>query len=243
MASENGPRVAGYALGGPPGGAAEAPLAVAGEADPGVVELHAIPELAGDLLVVLVERLAVVGELAAAHEVAVAQPDLAEPVGIGQRLARGGDEVGLALGQDRLGLLEGADATARHHRRGVTGGADGARESPRPAARCGRTGRARRRSPWACTRSRTVRCRDRPPRRPWADARPRSGRPWTRTGSRRRPPRTARRTTPRPRAGCRPRSRRRRESGRRRRSRRPTRCRTAPRTSSGRRTRCSRAPP
>src|SRR4029453_16581190 len=68
--------------GGTPDWRREAPLAVASEADPGVVEAHAIPELAGDLLVVLVEPFAVVGELAAAHEVAVAQPDLAEPVGI-----------------------------------------------------------------------------------------------------------------------------------------------------------------
>src|SRR4029453_15396410 len=44
--------------GGTPGRRREAPLAVASEADRGVVEPHALPELAGDLLVVLVEPLA-----------------------------------------------------------------------------------------------------------------------------------------------------------------------------------------
>src|SRR6266404_5623265 len=70
------------------------------------VDLHAVPELARHLLVLLVQALAVVGELAAPHEGAVAEADLPEPVGIGQRLARGADEVGLAALEDALRLLE-----------------------------------------------------------------------------------------------------------------------------------------
>src|SRR5512145_3372273 len=71
-----------------------------------------VPELAGHLLVPLIEPLAIVGELAAPHEVTEAQPDLPEPVGVGETLARGAHEVGLATAQDALGLLEGVDAAA-----------------------------------------------------------------------------------------------------------------------------------
>src|SRR3979409_1994910 len=86
-----------------------AALAVAGERDVGGVELVAIPQLAGDLLVLLVERLAVVGELAAPDLVALALADLEEPVGVGQALARRGDQVGLTAREDGLGLRELAD--------------------------------------------------------------------------------------------------------------------------------------
>src|SRR5690349_23890928 len=84
---------------------AEPPLAVGGAAHAGRVDVEPIPQLAGDLLVVLVQALAVVGEVAAADEGAVAEADLAEPVGVGQRLPRGRHEVGLAAGQDGLGLI------------------------------------------------------------------------------------------------------------------------------------------
>src|SRR5207248_10353349 len=85
-------------------------LAVARQARVGRVDLHAVPELARHLLVLLIQALAVVGELAAPHEGTVAEADLSEPVGIGQRLARGADEVGLAAVEDAFRLLEGADA-------------------------------------------------------------------------------------------------------------------------------------
>src|SRR5690242_21014445 len=49
---------------------------------------RAIPELAGHRLVALIEALAVVRELAAADEVTQAEPDLAEPVGVREGLAR-----------------------------------------------------------------------------------------------------------------------------------------------------------
>ena len=62
----------------------------------------------------LIEALAVVRELAAAHEVAVSQPDLAEPVGIGEGLARGRDHVRLSARQDALRLIEGRHPAARH---------------------------------------------------------------------------------------------------------------------------------
>ena len=52
-------------------------------------ELGAIPELARDGLVHLIEPLAVVGEGAAADAGAAALAQLGEPVGIGEALARG----------------------------------------------------------------------------------------------------------------------------------------------------------
>ena len=151
----------------------------------GIVRIEApVPQLAGHLLVPLVEALAVVRELAAADEVAVAQPDLAEPVGIGEasgarpRRCRPRRAPGCPPPDRR--------STCRRSSRPGPGGPPrgGPPGSPRPAARCGRTGRARRRSRSACTRSPTRRCTDRPPRRPWAAWRPRTGRPWTPTGSR-----------------------------------------------------------
>src|SRR5439155_10596488 len=48
-----------------------------------------VPELARDLLMTLVQPLAVVRELTPAHEVAQTETDLPEPVGIGERLPRG----------------------------------------------------------------------------------------------------------------------------------------------------------
>src|SRR5713226_5491428 len=97
-------------------------LAVARERDRRVPRVEfPVPELAGDLLVALVEALAVVRELAPAHELAVARADLPEPIGIGERLARRRDEVGLAALEDPLRLLEGRDAAARHDGRRVAG--------------------------------------------------------------------------------------------------------------------------
>src|SRR5262249_17118356 len=85
-----------------------------------------IPELARHLLVALIEALAVVRELAASHLAPEAEPDLPEPVGVGERLTRGADEVGLAAAENALGLLERMDASAGHDGRHVTGRANGA---------------------------------------------------------------------------------------------------------------------
>src|SRR5919205_240816 len=103
----------------------EAAAAVACERDAGLVEALAIPELAGDLLVRLVERLAVVGVVAAAHLGAPARQRLEEPVGVGQRLARGADDVRVAAPQKLLGQLERADAARGDDRRPKPLGADG----------------------------------------------------------------------------------------------------------------------
>ena len=65
--------------------------------DRGAVAEVAIPQLAGHLLVLLVEAFAVVGEQAAAHFVATAQPHLLPPIGVGEALPRGGDEALCAL--------------------------------------------------------------------------------------------------------------------------------------------------
>src|SRR5690606_35617802 len=91
--------------------------AVGGERDVGRVQLLAIPQLAGHLLVLLVERLAVVRELAATDLGGAAGPDLRELVRIRERLPRGRDEVRVAALEDRLGLREVADAARGHDRR------------------------------------------------------------------------------------------------------------------------------
>ena len=71
-------------------------LAIAAAGNIRLVERLAIPQLARHLLVHLVEPLAVVRERAAPDAVAVTLLDLQEPVGIGERLPRGADRVGLA---------------------------------------------------------------------------------------------------------------------------------------------------
>src|SRR3954471_17313476 len=73
----------------------QAALAVGRALHAGCVEIHPVPELARDLLVFLVEPLAVVRVGAAAHVATAPEPDLAEPVGIGQRLARRSADVGV----------------------------------------------------------------------------------------------------------------------------------------------------
>jgi len=96
---------------------AETAPAVAREPDRGVAGLELpVPQLARDLLVALVEPLAVIRELAAPHEIPVAEPDLPEPVGVGESLAGGGHAVGLAPLEDPLRLVEGGDAAAGDER-------------------------------------------------------------------------------------------------------------------------------
>src|SRR3954462_14548641 len=108
-------------------------LAVAGERDVRRIELFAIPQLAGHLLVLLIERLAVVGELAAPDLVAAALAQLAEPVGVGKALARGRDDVGLAALENLLGLGELADAAGGDHRGLEPSAADRRADRPRQA--------------------------------------------------------------------------------------------------------------
>src|SRR5262249_25652681 len=81
-----------------------------------LVESLAVPELARDHLVPLIQGFAVVGEGAAPDLVATPQPRFLEPIWVGQALPRGGDDVGLASGQNRLRLVEAVDATGHHHR-------------------------------------------------------------------------------------------------------------------------------
>ena len=82
-----------------------------------------VPQLAGDRLVHLVEALAVVGEDAAPHLAAQTQPELPEPVGVGQALPCRRDDVRRAGAQQLLRLLEGRDAARQDHRRRASRGA------------------------------------------------------------------------------------------------------------------------
>src|SRR4051794_26671623 len=71
------------------------PLAIRRAPDTRLIECLAIPQLAGYLPMALVERFAVVGVQAQSHLRAVAGRHLAEPVRIGEGLAREADDVGL----------------------------------------------------------------------------------------------------------------------------------------------------
>src|SRR5581483_2337300 len=106
----------------------EAAFAVGGEFHAGGVEGFAVPELAGDLAVALVEGLAVVGVEAEADLIAVAAGDFPEPVGVGEGLAGKADNVGGDTREDGLRLLEIVDATGCNDWRGeaplTDGGAD-----------------------------------------------------------------------------------------------------------------------
>src|SRR5579872_1918690 len=67
-----------------PVGRDQSALAVGAEADARRVAVLLVPQLAGDRLVLLVEPLAVVGVLAGAHRRALAERQLAEPIGVGE---------------------------------------------------------------------------------------------------------------------------------------------------------------
>ena len=56
-------------------------------------ERKLVPKLAGDRLVLLIEPFAVIGIFADPDFVTDSEPDFAEPVGIGERLPRGADDV------------------------------------------------------------------------------------------------------------------------------------------------------
>src|SRR5829696_4726757 len=92
----------------------EAAAAVRAERDAGLPQPLTIPELTRDLLVRLVERFAVVGVGAAAHLRAAPRERLQKPVGVGERLAGGADDVRVAAPQNLLGQLERADAARGH---------------------------------------------------------------------------------------------------------------------------------
>src|SRR5687767_2570059 len=99
--------------------------------DARLIERLTIPELARDLLVHLVEALAVVGEAAPPHGVTLTAPHLEEPVGVGERLPGGGDDVRGAGGEDLFRLVERGDATGHDDRGGEPGIADRAPDPPR----------------------------------------------------------------------------------------------------------------
>src|SRR5262249_46845615 len=70
------------------------------------VESFAVPQLTGHLLVLGIERLAVVRELAATDARTLTCAHLQPPVGIRETLPRGGDDVGFASHEDALDLFE-----------------------------------------------------------------------------------------------------------------------------------------
>src|SRR5262245_36229599 len=117
---------------GVPGRGDEAPLAIPRPGDARLVQRLAVPELAGDLVVLLVERLAVVRVFTHPHLGPAPEVDLPEPVRVGEALARKADDVGLSLREQRLGLVEPVDAAGDDHRR---------REARRPHRRPDRRGR------------------------------------------------------------------------------------------------------
>src|SRR5262249_17383751 len=99
----------------------ETTLAVGSERDIWRLEVETIPKFARHLLVLLIEGLAVVRELAAPDRGTVTGAKLQEPVRIGERLARGRHEIGVSALENRLGLRELAEPTSRDDRRGKPG--------------------------------------------------------------------------------------------------------------------------
>jgi hypothetical protein len=96
-----------------------------------LVEPDAIPELAGDRLVHLVEPLAVIRERALPDLRALAGSHLQEPVGIGERLPRGRNDVRRTRLENAFRLREAVDAAGDHDRRGEPGGPHGVTDPPR----------------------------------------------------------------------------------------------------------------
>src|ERR1700679_531318 len=106
----------------------EPPFAVGREAQTGLIQGLAVPQFTGHLPVPLIERLAIIGIDAQAHFRAAPGPNFREPVGIRERLACDGDDVGLSRNQHGFGLLEVMDSARGDHRRRAIrcayGGAD-----------------------------------------------------------------------------------------------------------------------
>ena len=137
---------------------------------------------------------------------AAPEPDLPEPVGIGERLPRRRDDVGVAAREHALRLRR-TGGCRRRRRPASRSPRRARRRGSRAAAATLRAERAAlvRDAPSACTRSRSARCTDTRPRRPSAAWRPRTCRPSTARGSRSQRARARRRSSARRRRGCRPR--------------------------------------
>src|ERR1700722_7529537 len=84
-----------------------------------------VPELAGDLFVLLIQPFAIIGEFAGPYSGAEAERGFQEPIGIGERLARGADDVAYAAPQHVLGHFEIVHAARADDRRLEPDGADG----------------------------------------------------------------------------------------------------------------------
>src|ERR1700691_3872819 len=76
-----------------------------------------VPQLTGDLLVFLVEAFAIIGVFADPYLIAQAETDFVKPIGIGQRLARRGDDVAHAARQIVFRHFEVMDAGGTNQRR------------------------------------------------------------------------------------------------------------------------------
>ena len=78
---------------------------------PALAARLAVPKLARDTLVFLVESLAVVGELAASDRLPPPHEHLQKPIGVREGLPGSGYDVGFFMLQNPLGELEGRDAS------------------------------------------------------------------------------------------------------------------------------------
>ena len=215
------------------------------ERDVGLVERVAIPQLAGHLLVLLVERLAVVRELAAADLGAAAQrassgtsrdrrASGAPTRRCRPRRARGSPRPASKSQMPPAATTGVVEAGGAHRARGSSAASGTLRRERAALVGVDRS---------ACTRSRSGRCTDTPPRRPSAASRPRTCRPCE-IDRKSRPARAS--STPNHAASSTRLPPSITSSPRKRQpttARSPTRARTAAMTSSGSRTRFSREPP
>lgn len=103
------------------GGWKETATAIEAEAAAGFVAgfggVGFVPKATGDFFVVLIEAFAVVGVFASANGKALTLLHFEPPIGIGQGLAGGADEVSLAVSEDGFALFEVAQASGRDDRR------------------------------------------------------------------------------------------------------------------------------
>src|SRR5437868_586514 len=96
----------------------EQPTATIGsDRDSGLVQLFAIPKLAGDLAMRLIESLAIIRIRATAHLLASSEFHLSKPIRIGECLSRHADDVCVVTLQNLFGLIERSNTASRNDRR------------------------------------------------------------------------------------------------------------------------------
>ena len=99
-----------------PWGSGEAAFAVTGQLHAGCLQLFPVPELAGNLFVFLIESLAIIREFTYAYFRPPSELNLTEPIGVGQALPRGSDDVGITALEGVFRPIEAAHPANQDNR-------------------------------------------------------------------------------------------------------------------------------